>query len=446
MPWQRYVADVILEIDPLTGRLAYPEFGLTVPRQSGKSILLLAKAVHRASATTFFGSRQKIVYTAQTRHKAREKFEEDFVPDVITSRAFKGRARERMGNGNEHIRFPNGSRFGIEANTEKAGHGSTLDEAYIDEAFAQIDGRLEQAFGPAMITRKNKQLGWVSTAGWLDSSPYLQQKVAAGRAQVEMGIREGLAYFEWSVPDDVDPTDRSAWPSYMPALGHTINEADVAEQLAKAVREGTLHDFSRAYANRWVLKTATADWLVIPRQVWRSRLVAPVRPEVPAFAVAASWPDADRYVIGVAGRAGGLLVVQVLPAEAGAGWVIPRLQQLQDEHKPCAIVMRDRGPTAALHAEAVKAGLPLVTPWVKESATAFRVFNDVVGPGEPLPLGHFDQPELTAAVADGRRKAAGDGWVWDQPAPELEVVTLAAWGHSTRAHLATGPEPFAIWG
>ena len=32
MPWQQFVADVALEVDPSTGRLAYREVVLTVPR------------------------------------------------------------------------------------------------------------------------------------------------------------------------------------------------------------------------------------------------------------------------------------------------------------------------------------------------------------------------------------------------------------------------------
>ncbi len=38
MPWQRYVADVACEIDPLTGRPAYREVRVTIPRQSGKAL------------------------------------------------------------------------------------------------------------------------------------------------------------------------------------------------------------------------------------------------------------------------------------------------------------------------------------------------------------------------------------------------------------------------
>ena len=180
MPWQQYVADVVMELDPVTLLLVYDEMGLTIPRQQGKSTWVEAKSAHRCTATKFFGPRQHVVYTAQTRQKAREKWEEDFIPCLEASRDFRARARPHWGNGNEHVRFANGSRWGLEANTEKAGHGSTLDEAHIDEAFAHRDFRLEQAFRPAQITRLNKLLAWISTAGWIDNSEYLREKVDFG--------------------------------------------------------------------------------------------------------------------------------------------------------------------------------------------------------------------------------------------------------------------------
>ena len=38
MPWQRLVADVGCEIDPVTGLPAYREVRVTIPRQSGKAL------------------------------------------------------------------------------------------------------------------------------------------------------------------------------------------------------------------------------------------------------------------------------------------------------------------------------------------------------------------------------------------------------------------------
>lgn len=281
MPWQRLVADVVMEVDPATGRLAYTEMGLTVPRQSGKSTWVLAKSTHRASATGFFGARQHLVYTAQTRMKAREKWEEDFLVELQGSAAFRSRVAPHMQVGGEYIRFSNGSRFGLESATEKAGHGGTLDEAYIDEAFAQADWRLEQAFGPAMITRANKLLAWISTAGWEDGSPYLQEKVALGRTAVAAGRRHRLAYFEWSAPEDADPGDEDVWLGCMPAVcpdppcrcggrawRHTITLEDVRAEYEKALESGKLNDFRRAYLNQWVPRDVDGDWMVISEDVW----------------------------------------------------------------------------------------------------------------------------------------------------------------------------------
>lgn len=449
MPWQQHVVDVILEIDPDTGRLAYQEFGLTVPRQSGKSTLLLAKAVHRATATKFFGPRQQIVYTAQTRKDARKKWEEDFVEDLKASTVYRSRALSHFGNGNEHVRFTNRSRFGIESTTEKAGHGGTIDEAYIDEAFAQVDSRMEQAFGPAMITRKNKQLGWISTAGWSDSSPYLQDKVRFGRQQVELGIRDGLAYFEWAAAEEADPEDRSGWWEYMPALGHTIDEDAIAGVLAKAKREGKLNDFRRAYMNLWVPKSASEDWLVIPRDQWLA-LADPdskaiQRPGEVAFAVEMSW-DRTSACIGVCGRReDGLFHVEI-PMDADGRsdfrsgpphWLPPRLKQLVDLWRPARVVVNGKGPAGTLIADIEALGVEVFQPTHVELGQAFGRFRDTVEAGG---LRHLNEAALATALAGAASRKVGDAVMWDMKeastdSAPLIVATNALWG------LATAPAP-----
>ena len=58
--------------------------------------------------------------------------------------------------------------------------------------------------------------------------------MAAGRAQVEGGGDRGMAYFEWSAPDDADPADPRTWRDCMPALGHTITEEAIATDFTSA--------------------------------------------------------------------------------------------------------------------------------------------------------------------------------------------------------------------
>jgi len=61
--------------------------------------------------------------------------------------------RTRKTTGMEAVLWSNGSKYGIESTTEKAGHGDTLDLGFIDEAFAHVDARTEQSMKPAMLTR-----------------------------------------------------------------------------------------------------------------------------------------------------------------------------------------------------------------------------------------------------------------------------------------------------
>src|SRR5574338_340897 len=425
MPWQQLVADVATEIDPLTGQFAYDEVGLTVPRQSGKSTLILAKATHRCSATGFFGGRQRVVYTAQTRNKAREKWEEDYAADLKASRTFGPKIDPHFGNGNEHIRFENGSRFGIEANTEKAGHGGTIDEAFIDEAFAQADGRLEQAFRPAMITRPNTQLWWVSTAGWLNGSPYLEPKVARGREQAEMGVREGLAYFEWSAPDDADVDDRDVWRACMPALGHTITERAIEGEL-RAMAD-TLADFRRAYLNQWVPKGSLSVDPVMSPGEWAgcedgsSELAGKV-----AFAVTVSRDHKWSTIAAVGRRPDGLLHGEVVQSGRGTAWVVRRVVELCGKWANVGVALNPSSPAGSLEAELRAAKVTVVSMSPRQIAQACGGIYDDVTAGQ---FRHLGQPLLSIAVGSASRRPVGDAWVFrshDSPdiAP-LEAVTMA---------------------
>ncbi|MGB0890598.1 MAG: hypothetical protein ACPGWS_09970, partial [Solirubrobacterales bacterium] len=148
------------------------------------------------------------------------------------------------GIGNEAIVWKNGSRFDVMASGEASGHGMVIDDADIDEAFKDADNRREQAIVPAMSTRRDAQLWVVSTAGTV-ASTYLRRKVEAGRAAASEDTGRGICYFEWSLADDQDPTDESLWPTFMPALGHTIT-IDVVRHAQATMTED---EFRRAFCN-----------------------------------------------------------------------------------------------------------------------------------------------------------------------------------------------------
>jgi hypothetical protein len=447
MPWQQHVADVALELDPDTGLLVYRRVVLTVPRQSGKTTWLLAKMVHRAQA---FGKRQRISYTAQTRLKARQKWEDEHLP-ILARSQFAPLFSVRRQIGQEAIRWNNGSIHSLEAPSEESGHGDVLDEGVIDEAFAQEDARVEQGMAPAMITRPQPQLSVVSTAGKSKAkSPYLWGKVEGGRLAADAGLTSGNAYFEWSAPEDADPSDPATWRACMPALGYTVTEAAVRAEFQSM----ELAEFRRAYLNQWV-DEATDEWQVIGKAAWMaladrgSQIVGRV-----AFAADVD-PDRTQGSIAVAGRrADGLLHVEVVDARPGTTWIVPRLAELHQAWRSCAIVLCPKAPAGSLIPEAEAAGLEIVKASISDVAHACGMVYDAVGANpevdDPPWLRHLDQLELNAAVAGALKREVGDTWLWLRKGvvinlTPLVAVTLAVWGHATRAHLTDEQGFAAAW-
>jgi hypothetical protein len=445
MEWQQYVADVLLEIDPETGELAYSEWGLTVPRQSGKTTLLLAKNSHRCMATGFFPAPQYVAYAAQTKGKATEKFEKDYANAIMRARRSHSQftqVKVRTGNVKVDIRYPNGSTWAVESGTEKSGHGSVLDAADVDEAFSQQDNRLEDAFEPAMSTRVNHQLGVVSTAGWSDASPYLLNKVLAGRKAVREGVRRGLAYFEWSAPEDADPSDERVWLACMPAVHrldcepgcrrHTIRMDTIRGFYQKALRENKLSHFCRAYLNQWRPKprmgeeTALGDWAACEARVTEF-------PAVPTCIAVAVGRDRDAAVIGAAWLPDDETppLVALVDQRPGVDWLAEEAARVSTT-LGVPVVVHTGGPSAKQLADDIEAaGGRVIRADGEAWLEACNGIYDRVGRQD---LRHPGHDVLTESVEGARWRPYGDGrrvFGWKASESDLSPtasVTLALWG------------------
>lgn len=425
MPWQQHAVDVALETDPDTGRLVYRDVRLTVPRQSGKTTLILPVVVWRAIAAKSLGGRQNILYAAQTRQKARKKWEKDYLAALAGCRPLRGRYAVRLSNGDERVTFTGGSTFGVESTTENAGHGETLDMAIQDEAFALVDDRMEQAFRPPMVTRPSPQYWVVSTAG-TKTSTYLRRKVDEGRAAVEGGVDRGVCYFEWSADPELDPADPATWRTCMPALGHTVDEDTIRGEL-----EGMdATEFARAYLNLWQAEVITS---VIPLAWWR----ATADPEAgidgrPVFAVDVS-PMATRAAIVAAGRStvDGRTHVEVIAVGDGTDWVVPRLVELQLRHEPRAICLDDYGPAGSLVQPLADVG---ITPLVVSARHMVQACGGLYSAIRDRGVTHLDDPLMAAALKGAGTRQLGDSWAWKRRTSSSDITplvaaTIAVWAH-----------------
>lgn len=459
-PWQRHVLDVALEIDPATGRLAYREVRLWVPRQSGKTSLLMGLLLWRCLAW----ADQGVVYTAQTRNHARQKFVEEQLPTLLLS-SFKRQFTPRLSNGSEHLTFRKKgalpSRWGIDSTTKKAGHGSTLDMVIADEFFAQEDDRLESGARPTMITRPMPQMWFVSTFGEDDENQAMGQplwdKVDDGRKRCVSGRFGSVAYFEWSAADvdteDVDYGDEEMWIRTMPALecNGGIIAIDAVRQDYESMSIGA---FKRAYLNLRPQKVEIRR--VFPGSTWAN--ASDPKSNLVGLPLAVTWdvaPDSSSASIAFAGRrADGKWHGELVECRQGTRWMVPRLveavQHFGDRVRALGVLP---GATAGGFIDDVSTALKAAGIVVAETAKnpglhiievspqhyaqeCVTLFNAVVGDE----FRHLDQDWLNAAVAGAKQKPHADSFVWDRRKWAADITPLCAVTVAMRA-FTDAPEP-----
>jgi hypothetical protein len=421
MPWQHMVADVGGEVLE-DGLPAYREVWVTVPRQNGKTTLVLAWELDRS--LTWRLVPQRILYSAQNGAEAAKKLVNEQGPLVRRSPFKAALENVYRANGNEAIAWRNGSRIDILRDSESAGHGKTIDLAVIDEAFADVDDRREQALIPAMATRRDAQILGVSTAG-TEASVYLRRKFDAGRAAVMSGATSGIAYFEWSADPDADPDDPETWRSCMPALGHTI-DLGVVRHARATMTDG---EFRRAFLNQW---TSTEE-RVIPAALWAK--VCPSPDIQPAGAIAFGLDvneERSAASIVAADRDGNARLIDHRP---GVGWVVDRVVELTEKHRG-TVAVDGYGPAGALVADLEHRSVKVRSFTTSEFAKSCGSFYDDVVENR---LRVASNALLDDAVAGANRKQVGDAWRWTRRGSS-EVTPLVALTLAVRAARDTPPQ------
>lgn len=443
MPWQADIFDVAFELDPVTGMLWYSEIVIVVPRQSGKTTLVIPWGVHRC---TTWPERQFMVYTAQTRDKALKKLvEEQFY--WINRSPFRrlltpnrsGKILPRLSNGSEHLAWANGSRWSIDAPTEDAGHGDSLGLTVGDEIYAQRDARLEAAFLPATTAVPDAQSIWISTVGKAkESSPFLWGKVEAGRNRVDLARMDPrfldihrTLYVEYSAPADADWLDPMTWWETMPALGYTTTQDKIAG-FADAMQADDGATFRRAYLNQW-RGDLGADWK-IPRAKWQLRLDSDSQVSDLLTWVIDISPDRGWASIGVASlRPDGLIHIEVVDDGPGTDWLIEGdpdrelagIRHLVNTHG--GEVWYDHLTVGGLAPDLRDAGIHAEPIESRDVMVAAGNLKDHVLNGR---VRHIGQTELDDALASAATSTFGDGWKWARgrslaPITGLVSVSLA---------------------
>src|SRR5690606_39962125 len=206
-----------------------------------------------------------------------------------------------------------------------------------------------------------------------------------------------------------------------------------------------LVEFQRAYLNQWPDRNVLDP--VIPEEAWReladpaSSLVDPV-----FFAIDAN-PERTGAAIAAAGRrADGLGHVEVVDARPGTSWVLQRVRELNERHRPAGWVLDPASAAGSLIPQLQEHGIEPQLVTAREMAQACGAFySDVV---EAKALRHLDDPTLFASLMGAKKRPLGDAWAWHRRDSATDISPLVAvtlaW-HAVARSAAAHEGPPNIW-
>lgn len=375
--------------------------GLLVPRQNGKSELLIARII---GGMVFLG--EALIYTAHSDNTVSEikrrvqRFfydAEEEIRDMLTDEF------DKEPKSLDYVELRNRARCVFRTRTRTNGLGSTNDTLILDEAQEETDAQ-QEALLPTISAGKsqNQQTIRAGTppSGGGNGTVFLRM-----RKNVLDGKTTSVCWQEWSVETICDPKDEDAWYAANPSLGYFLMRSAVKTEAS----EMAIDSFNKMRLG-WI--AGIENMRAISDEMWTPLAVTKVRlPDHPSMVYAVKFaPDgsAVSLAVGVNMPDGRVHVelVERKPMSAGTGWLSAWL--LQRWRKPSKIIIDGAAGTQLLVEELVrserKISKRILTPNVKEAGAAYAAFFEGI---EHKRLTHFDQPALNVSIRTVKKRSIG---------------------------------------
>lgn len=400
LPWQRSVLYRWMALDD-EGKWVNPDCGLLVPRQNGKSELMIARIV---GGMIFLG--EALIYTAQSETTVSEikrriqRFfydAEEEIRDMLTEEF------DKDPKSLDYVELRNRGRCVFRTRTRTNGLGSTNDVLLLDEDQEETDAQ-QEALLPTIASGKsqNHQTIRVGTppSGGGSGTVFIRM-----RKNVLDGKATDICWQEWSVEHITEPSDEEAWYATNPSLGYFLMKSAVKSESQKMA----VDSFNKMRLG-WVagvenMRAITDDqWL--PLGVDRVEL--PDNPNLVYSVKFAPDRSAVSLAVGVL-MPNGLVHVEIIerkPMSAGTAWLASWL--LERWRKANKIIIDGAAGTQLLIEELVRSERKLskriLAPNVKEAGAAYAAFMEGVQQGL---LTHYNQPALDVSIRTVKKRDIG---------------------------------------
>lgn len=427
LPWQKGIVRRWLAQDE-DGHWVNDNCGLSVPRQNGKTEMLIARIV---AGMIFKG--EKLVYTAHTVSTATEikrrvfRFFYDAEPEI---RNLLTAEFDKEPKSFDYVELRNGGRCIFSTRTRSAMLGTTNDTILIDEAQEYTDAQ-EEALRPTVAAGHtgNSQIIMTGTPPVAGSSGTVFLRT---RNNIFNGKGGSWCWQEWSVEHITTNDDREAWYQTNPSLGYFLQERAIENESVTMAQDS----FNKMRLG-WF--AGIDSQRCISDEEWNPLAVKEVKlPENPQLVYSVKFaPDRSAVTLAVGVCMGDKTHVEVVerkPMSQGTSWLTMWL--LDRWRKANKIIIDGAAGTQLLVEDLIRSDKriqkKLLTPNVKEAGAAYAGFTQAI---TDKTLTHFNQPILNSAIRTCKRRDIGrDGMFGFAPlnpaiqTDPVEAVAFALYG------------------
>ena len=336
----------------------------------------------------------------------------------------------RTSNGEQEIRFKNGSVIMFGAREQGFGRGfDKVDAEIFDEAQILTEKALEDMVPAAnQSTQEAGALLFFMGTPPRPSDP--GEEFANRRSKAMSGKAKDIVYVELAADPNADPDDREQWAKANPSFPHRTPVESI-----ERMRENLTDDdsFKREALGIWDAEDSAR---VIDEDSW-NRIADPASMAIDRLSLAIDVPP-NRSVASVAlagQRADGRWHVELDDSRKGVDWVIPWVVSRASKNRLHAVVVDEMsGLVEKRRDRYYLIGTDIVVTLAaaegRDMAIACAKFYDGVIDQSVL---HTDQPQVNVALSLARKRPLAGGWAWNRKDAASDITpivaeTLALWG------------------
>lgn len=415
-PWQADVLDDWMALK--LGKWVCKTCGGSVPRQNGKTGLLEGR-----SASGMIMYHEQVIYTAHLQKTSTETFEE--MAAFFDSQKLKKYVKDiKTALGREQIILMNGARIKFLARTRNGGRGQHGDLLIFDEA-QELDENAQASFIPAISASRNPQVIYTGTPPDPTAPGVVFRSI---RERARSGSTKKTAWFEYSVPDIGDVTDKSRWAETNPALGRRILLSTIEGECEQMPPD----TFARERLGWWSPIIEHKEDYAINKDVWDACRSEAMKPEgKTAYGVKFSSDGAEVALCGAVIPKEGparISLIELQPTGRGTQWLADWLNARQD--RACCVVVDGRNGVDVLVdkiSPVWKFKGSVIRPSSKDVIASVSTLIDALN--ERSVTWYSPQEILRESAITSVKRKIGGGWGFGgENAIAIEACALALWG------------------